>query len=118
MTGYIYPATATLVEEIDETRTLVEEHWTTGDYTLVRRRYDNAEHGFGKSHWTVRAADRDIPEIVDAAPYGSDLPDFGVNWSAMGVRNTSEARKYADRLADAARAADRFTDIASILDCD
>lgn len=115
MTTYTYPATETHTEKIDDTRTLVEEHWTTGDYTLISRRTRKADETLTTRRWTVRSADRDLPEITDAAPYGSDVPEFGVNWSAMGVRNTLEARKYADRIADAARVADRFTEIASIV---
>lgn len=114
MTAYIYPAAATHTEKIDDTYTLIEEHWTTGDYTLVRSRYASDKLGTGKSTWTVRAASREIPEIT--TPSGSTVPEFGVNWAAMGVRNTTEARKYADRIADAARAAERFTMIVETIE--
>lgn len=116
MNTYIYPATATITEKLDDTYTLIEEQWTSGDYTLIRRRYESTKTGSGKPNWTVQAASREIPEITDAAPYGTTLPEFGVNWSAMGVRNTTEARKYADRIADAARAAERFTMIVETIE--
>ena len=107
MTTYIYPATATHTEKIDDTRTLVEEHWTTGDYTLISRRTRKDDGTLTARRWSVHAAEYGIPEI--STPSGSVAPEFGVNWAAMGVRNTTEARKYADSIADAARAAERFT---------
>ena len=112
MTSYIYPTTAERTEQIDDSRFLIEKKWTIYDYTLVRSQYVHAERGIGKPEWIVREAHRDLPEIVDAAPYGSDLPKFGVNWAAMGVRSVAEAREYSDLIDNAARAAERFTLIA------
>lgn len=114
MTAYIYPTTATFVEEIDETRSLVEEHWANGDYTLISRRTRKSDGTLTARRWSVQAAEYGIPEI--SAPSGSVAPTFGVNWSAMGVRDTLEARKYADRISDAARAADRFSLIVETVD--
>ena len=108
----IYPTTTEHTEKIDDTHTLIEKQWTIGGYTLVRSHYATAEGIIGKPDWTVRSASRDLPEITDSAAFGTRLPEFGVNWSAMGVRSVSEAREYAELLKDAARVAERFTLIA------
>lgn len=116
MTLPIYPTTHERTEQIDDSHTLIEKKWTIGDYTLVRSQYATAERGIGKPEWTVREAHRDLPEIVDAAPYDARAPKFGINWAAMGTRSVADARHYAERIKDAARVAERFTLIAEYAD--
>lgn len=101
----IYPTTTEHTEKIDDVHTLIEKHWTIGGYTLVRSQVASDKTGTGKSTWTVRAAHRDLPEIIDASTFGARLPKYVVNRDAMGGHS-------AELLKDAVRVAERFTLIA------
>ena len=88
-------------EQITKTTT----EWTCGAYTLQKIE----EPGY--SHWTVRTADRDLPEIYEMGSYGAETVEFGVNWSGCGTQTAAEAATYAQQIATAAATAAAFTAI-------
>lgn len=104
--------TAVNSEELDAKRTLHEASWTKGDYTLVRRQIEGA-FDFSTPRWEVRA-DRDLPSIHDNADYHANVPEFGVNWAAMGTKTADEARRFGYLLMSAAEAADHFNQIVTL----
>ena len=108
----IYPTVTEHTEKIDDVHTLIEKQWTIGGYTLVRSQVASDKTGTGKSTWTVRAAHRDLPEIIDASTFGARLPKYVVNRDGMGGHSGTESREYAELLKDAVRVAERFTLIA------
>ena len=99
----VITTTRTRTYESGETEQITE--WTVGGYTL--RKTEEPDY----TGWGVRAANHDLPSIVEVASYGSKAPEFGVNWSACGTQFAADARAYAALLATAADVADVFNRI-------
>lgn len=83
-------------------------NYTVGGYTLVHTECPALD----RVEWRVHS-NWGLPNIVDLSDFETEIPKFGVSWSAQGTQSSSNTRAYVALLATAANVADVFTRIAA-----
>lgn len=88
-------------------RTYITTTWIHGEHQLTRitREGDDTI-----DRWTTEGLRFDTPR-VDEDLRGLDKVTYEVNWGSRGAMNAKDARAYAERITDAALAAEQFTEI-------